>query len=158
MTGKRVVDIANEICAPIVTKLGYELVDLEYKKMHDGYHLIVTIDKTGGVDINDCEAVHRAIDEPLDIADPTKGAAYHLDVSSCGLDRPLTTEYLMNKYKGEEVEVKFYKLQQPFGAKSITGQLISWNEDSVTIKLESQAELANIQKSIIAQIVPVIKF
>lgn len=158
MAGKRVVDIASDICTPIITQLGYELVDLEYKKMHDGYHLIFTIDKPNGVDINDCETVHRAIDEPLDTADPTKGAAYHLDVSSCGLDRPLTTEYLLNKYKGEEVEVKFYKLQQIFGTKCVTGKLLSWNEDSVTIEVVGQNESVTLQKSMIAQIVPVIKF
>lgn len=158
MSGKRVVDVATDICAPIIKQLGYELVDLEYKKMFDGYHLIVTIDKEGGVDIEDCETVHRAVDEPLDISDPTNGAAYHLDVSSCGLDRPLTTEYLLNKYKGEEVEVKFYKLQKEFNAKSVQGKLIYWDKESVTLELIEQEKEENIKKSIIAQIVPVIKF
>lgn len=158
MSGKRVVDKAMDVCAPIVKQLGYELVDLEYKKMFDGYHLIVTIDKMDGVDINDCEVVHKAIDEPLDICDPTNGAAYHLDVSSCGLDRPLTTEYLLTKYKGKDVEIKFYKLQKEFNAKLIQGQLLSWDDESITIELGEQKKQETIKKTIIAQIVPVIKF
>ena len=58
-------------------------------KKVNGNNLTIYIDKVGGVTIDDCEALHRLIDAPLDELDPTGGVAYTLNVSSCGLDRPL---------------------------------------------------------------------
>lgn len=86
-----------------------ELVDVEYKKLYGEMTLIVYIDKEGGVSLDDCETAHRAVDEPLDRLDPTQGSAYHLNVSSPGLDRPFQKErdYLRNI--GREVEVSLYK-------------------------------------------------
>ena len=84
----------TELVLPILEGLGYELVEVTYKKQHDAMHLTIYIDtdKAGGVSLDDTEIVANAIDGPLDELDPTDGAPFVLNVSSPGLDRPLKTE------------------------------------------------------------------
>lgn len=154
MASKKVAVVAEEVCLPIITKLGYELVDLEYKKSHDGYHLTVTIDKEGGVDINDCETVHRAIDEPLDIADPTNGASYTLNVSSCGIDRPLKKECDYRRNLGKEISVKLYHSLD--GQKLLQGVLVSYTDKDFVMKVNDQE--ITIKKDMVALAEPVITF
>ena len=90
-----------DLVAPIAESFGLEVVEVEYAKKHDGMNLTVFIDKEGGITINDCETLHRAIDEPLDQLNPTDDQPYILNVSSLGLDRPLTTQrdFIRNKGK-----------------------------------------------------------
>ena len=155
MKGK-VVDKCYSTINDIVSELGYVLVDVEYKKQHSGMVLEVVIDKEGGINITDCEKVSRALDDPLDEIDPTNGAAYNLNVSSMGLDRPIVTEYQFGKYCEKEIEIKFYETQKAYGKKNIVGVLKAWDDESITIGLQNTN--ANIPRKIIAQIVPVIKF
>ncbi len=154
MKGKVVSSCYDKI-NEIVTDLGFVLVDVEYRKQNTGMVLEVIIDKDGGVNINDCELVSHALDTPLDDIDPTNGASYNLNVSSMGLDHPITTAYQFDKYLGKEVEVKFYQAQKEFGGKNLEGVLQSWNEQSIEIISE---KLYKIDRKNIAQIVPVIKF
>lgn len=155
MKGKVVSSCYDKI-NEIVSGLGFVLVDVEYKKQNSGMILEVVIDKDGGVNINDCETVSHALDVPLDDIDPTNGASYSLNVSSMGLDRPLTTAYQFDKYMGKEVEVKFYQTQKEFGSKNLVGCLNFWDEQNVEIK--SNDQLYKIDRKNIAQIVPVIRF
>ena len=156
MKGK-VVDKCFSAVEDIVSNLGYVLVDVEYKKQHSGMVLEIVIDKDGGVNINDCEKVSRALDKPLDDIDPTNGGAYSLNVSSMGLDRPIVTEYQFAKYCDKEIEVKFYETQKPYNKKNLIGLLKAWDDESVTLALEDKTNV-NLPRKIIAQIVPVIKF
>ena len=100
----------TELVTPILEELGYELVEVTYKKEHDAMHLTVYIDteKEGGITLDDTEIVANAIDAPLDELDPTSGAPYVLNVSSPGLDRPLKTEKDFLKKVGSEIEVSLY--------------------------------------------------
>ena len=86
------IEEAEKLARPFADELGLEIVEVEYVRKHNGMNLTFFIDKEGGVTIDDCEKLHRAIDEPLDILDPTNGASYILNVSSLGIDRPLKTE------------------------------------------------------------------
>ena len=86
---KNIQQLATDIIKPIAEDLGYYLVEVSYKKEAYGMALNVCIDKDGGVDINDCERLSKALDLPLDDADITNGASYNLNVSSYGLDRAL---------------------------------------------------------------------
>lgn len=156
MNGKKVVTAVFPVAEKIVSDLGYVLVDVEYKKQNSGMVLELFIDSENGISINDCEKVSKALDEPLDALDPTNGAPYSLNVSSLGLDRPLTTEYQFNKYKNSEVELKFYEPLKPYNKKVLQGILKSWNLETVTVLINSKEE--TISKKSIAQIVPVIKF
>lgn len=156
MNGKKVVTAVFPVAEKIVSDLGYVLVDVEYKKQNSGMVLELFIDSENGISINDCEKVSKALDEPLDTLDPTNGVPYSLNVSSLGLDRPLTTEYQFNKYKNSEVELKFYEPLKPYNKKVLQGILKSWNLETVTVLINSKEE--TISKKSIAQIVPVIKF
>lgn len=156
MNGKKVITTVMPVASKIVSELGYVLVDIEYKKQFDGMVLEFFIDSPNGININDCEKVSKALDEPLDQLNPTNDVPYSLNVSSLGLDRPLTTEYQFNKYKGQEVELKFYKPLMPYNKKQIVAILTSWDDENVVVKIEDD-EVKILIKSI-AQIVPVIKF
>ena len=154
MNGKKVVTIVEETITPIIINLGYDLVDVEYVKQVDGYHLIVTIDNAGGVGIDDCETVHRAIDQVLDDVNPTNDSPYVLQVSSCGLDRPLKKPSDYNRNLNKEIRIKLYAPNKN-GQKEIVGVLVSFDEKTVTI---NGKESVTIDKEKIALAEPVIKF
>lgn len=146
--------ICEEKLAPVIAQLGYELVDVEYVKENGGMSLIFTIDKDGGVTIDDCEVVNRAIDPILDEINPTDDKPYTLVVSSPGLDRPLKTDRDLNRNLGNEVDVTlFAKLD---GKKTFTGVLSSFDEKTITLQEESTQTVLEREK--IASIKLVIKF
>lgn len=146
---------AYEIVKPFADSLGLYVVEVKYEKRFDGYHLTVVIDKEGGVNITDCEDLSRLIDAPLDEADPTNNAPYLLDVSSMGLDRPLTTDYDFKKYMNKEIVVKLYAPQKG-GKKEFKGVLSAYDGQSVTIQSDGQEITVDREKA--ANIVPFIKF
>ena len=84
---------------PIVKEHGCELWDVEYVREGSEYFLRLYIDKDGGVDINDCEAISRAVDPILDEKDPIPGS-YHFEVCSAGLERVLKRPSDFQKYLG----------------------------------------------------------
>ena len=134
--------------------MGYELVDVSYVKENGGMSLIFTIDKDGGVNINDCEAVNRKIDPLLDELNPTQDAPYTLVVSSPGLDRPLKTDRDLKRTLGQEVDITLFAKQD--GKKNFTGTLTAFDEKSVTIK--SEKEEYTFERNKIGSIKLVIKF
>ena len=115
---------------PIVTELGFELVDVEYVKEGSDYYLRAYIDKPEGVNILDCENVSRALSEALDKADFIPDA-YILEVSSPGLGRTLKKDKHLEKSLGEEVEIRLYKPVDK--CREFTGVLKSYDADSITI-------------------------
>ena len=100
--------LVEELVLPITNEHNIELVDVEYVKEAGEYYLRIFIDKDGGVSLNDCEVVTRAINPILDEKDPIK-ENYFLEVSSPGLDRPLKKEKDFIRYAGSDVEVKLYR-------------------------------------------------
>lgn len=149
-------DKVDKLLRPIIEGLGYELVEVTYKKEYGTPTLtcFIDTDKEGGIGLDDCEAVSRAIDPVLDENDPTDGEAYNLNVSSPGLDRPLTLERDFVKNKGKEVEASFYAPYQ--GKKKLQGILLDWSETQVV--LQSGKDIHTIEKKAIAVLKPVIKF
>ena len=104
---KSVRDTVREAILPTVTELGYRIWDITYAKVGADYHLEITIDSDAGIQIEDCERVHRAIDPILDEADPIEGF-YYLEVSSPGVERELRTEEHITLSVGERVEAKLF--------------------------------------------------
>ena len=96
------------LLAPIVEANNVELADVEFVKEGQNWYLRIYIEKDGGVSIDDCEVVSRAIEKVIDEKDPIE-QAYILEVSSPGIDRPLKKETDFVKYAGEVVDVKLYK-------------------------------------------------
>lgn len=143
-----------ELVSPIAEGFGLEVVEVEYIKKHDGMNLTIFIDKDGGVCINDCEALHRAIDEPLDKLNPTDDQPYILNVSSLGLDRPLTTPRDFSRNTGKDIEVVFFA---PYdGRKKLVGVLTEFDENGFTLTTNEKEYVIGYGKP--AKIKPVIKF
>lgn len=157
MAGK-VKTLVQEKVSPIIEKMGYEVVDIEYSKQADGMNLVFYIDSDKGVTIDDCEKVSKVIDPVLDELNPTDDAPYILSVSSPGIDRPLKSERDFNRHIGKEIEIiLFSKLD---GKKNFKGELVSYNADEIVIKTQVKTGEQNItlSREKIAHIVPIIKF
>lgn len=145
----------EELITPIVESLGCEVVEVAFEKKFDGMNLTIYIDKKGGVNIDDCESVHRAIDEPLDVLDPTNGAPYTLNVSSPGLDREIKTDKDFNRNLGETVEVGLF---QKIGKnKKFIGELIEFNQEKIIIK-DKKGDLIEIARNLISKATKYIQF
>ena len=143
----------QEVLQPIADAMQIEIVEVEFKQGREPA-LTVYIDIEGGVDLNTCEAFHRAIDPVLDELDPTQGAPYTLNVSSPGLDRPLKTERDFQKVMGKKVEVKLFAPMQ--GKKFFEATLVGFDEHCVSI--EENGNVMKLEKNKIAKINRAIEF
>ena len=120
-------------------------MDVEYVKEGSDYYLRVYADKEGGITINDCEIVNRALGDLLD-KDDYIDDAYILEVSSPGLTRPLKKENDFKRSIGKLVERKtFAKVN---GAKEFEGILKAYDADTVTIEFEDETEIVVSRKDI----------
>ena len=120
---------------PIVEKYGVEIYDVEYVKEGSDFYLRAYIDKDGGVNINDCEAVSRALSDELD-KDDFIADAYILEVSSPGLGRTLKKEKHFMKSMGQEVEIRTYKPIDK--CKEFVGILTDYQDGDITIEMEDE--------------------
>ena len=123
-------DTVYKIVEPIISELGYRIWDITYSKIGADYHLEITIDSDSGINIEDCERVHRAIDAPLDEADPIEGF-YYLEVSSPGVERELRLDEHILYSLGERVEAKLFTNKD--GRKSYKGILKAFDGENITI-------------------------
>ena len=120
----------EELLKPIAEEYGVEIYDVEFVKEAGEYYLRAYIDKEGGVNIGDCEAVSRKLSDELDKADYIE-EGYILEVSSPGLGRTLRKDRHSMKSIGEEVEIKTYKPIDK--VKEFTGILKAFDEKTITI-------------------------
>ena len=121
----------EELLKPIVESAGVEIYDVEYVKEGSDFYLRCYIDRDGGVNIQDCETVSRALSDQLDAEDYIEDA-YILEVSSPGLGRPLKKERDFERSLGEEVEIRLYKALNK--QKEFTGILKAYDKETVTIE------------------------
>ncbi len=119
-----------QFAEPVVQEKGCSLWDVEYVREGGEWFLRLYIDKVGGVDINDCEAVSRAVDPILDEKDPIP-ESYHFEVCSAGLERVLKRPSDFAQFMGSNVLVKLYKPRN--GAKELKGTLTGYENGNVTI-------------------------
>ena len=124
---------------------GCSLWDVEYVREGAERILRVYIDKEGGVDISDCEAISRAIDPILDEKDPI-AESYTFEVSSAGLERPLKRPSDFAQFMGAAVTVKLYRPRN--GLKEIPGILRGYEDGKVTV--EAGKETITFEKSEVA--------
>ena len=123
---------------PLMEERQFELVDVEFVKEAGNWFLRVYIDKPGGITIDDCELISRALSDKLDEEDFIV-ESYILEVSSPGLGRPLKKEKDFVRSQGQSVEVKLFRPIEK--QKEFTGILISWDKDTVTLEFEEEAVL-----------------
>lgn len=124
----------EELILPILEKMNFELVDVEYVKEGSIWYLRAYIDKEGGITINDCEAVARQMNELLDREDFIPDS-YTFEVSSPGLGRPLKKEKDFVRNMGKEVEIRTYRAIER--CKEFRGILTAFDKESVTIADET---------------------
>ena len=130
---------------PIVEANGCSLWDVEYVREGSERFLRLYIDKEGGVNINDCEAIARAVDPILDEKDPIP-ESYHFEVCSAGLERPLKRPGDFEKFMGSPILVKLYRPRN--GLKEIPGIIRGYDEGKVTV--EAGKETITFEKSEVA--------
>ncbi|MBD5542119.1 MAG: ribosome maturation factor RimP [Lachnospiraceae bacterium] len=143
----------EQLLLPIMEENGFELVDVEYVKEGSSWYLRAYIDKAGGITIDDCELVSRALSDLLDKEDFIE-TAYILEVSSPGLLRPIKKDKDFERNMGKNVEVRCFKMIDK--QKEFTGMLLAYDADSVTVKT-SEKEMKFARKEI-ALIRPAIDF
>ena len=131
---------------PIAEREGVELVDVEVK-VSKNTSLTVFVDTEDGIDLVTLERFHNAINDPLDVLDPTFGAAYTLNVSSPGLDRPFKTARDFERNLGLDVEIKLFAPIK--GEKFFEGTLVGYDGNTITVVIggnEEKFELNRIAK------------
>lgn len=131
----KVTEIVAQLAAPAVEAAGCELWDVEYVREAGAWFLRLYIDKEGGVDIMDCEAVSRVVSDLLDEADPIEGS-YTFEVSSAGAERALKRPSDFERFMGSPVTVKLYKSRD--GRKEFAGVLAGYADGAVTITVGRQ--------------------
>ncbi len=124
-----------DICEPVITGAGYELVDIVYRREQHGWVMRVFIDGVGGIDCEDCERVSRELSPVLDVADPVS-QAYSLEVSSPGVDRPLRTPEHFRNSIGSVAKVVLG--QGLDGRRNFKGELVAVEPETVVIDVEGQ--------------------
>ena len=127
----------EQLLAPIMEANGFEMVDVEYVKEAGTWYLRAYIDKPGGITVDDCEIVNRALGDLLDRDDFIE-ESYILEVSSPGLGRPLKKERDFVRSQGEEMEIRTYRMVER--QKEFRGVLKTWDKETVTIETEEGQE------------------
>ena len=134
-----------KLAQPVAEENGCTLWDVEYVREGSDRILRVYIDKEGGIGIDDCEAVARAMNPILDETDPI-AESYQFEVCSAGLERPLKRPSDLEKFMGSPVLVKLYRPRN--GTKEIPGILRGYEDGRVTV--EAGKETITFEKSEVA--------
>ena len=141
----KITEIVESFAKPIVEQHGCSLWDVEYIREGSERFLRLYIEKEGGIDITDCEAISRAVDPILDEKDPI-AESYHFEVCSAGLERALKRPGDFERFMGSPIMVKLYR---PYnGMKEFPGILRGYEEGRVTV--ECGKETVTFEKSQVA--------
>ena len=149
--GSTTVGVKDDIFAlsePVVTGLGYQLVDVEYAKEGPRWFVRVYIDKPEGIGLEDCQTVNDALDPVLEANDPVKNP-YHLEISSPGLERVLKTEREYKIFQGRYVKVS---LKEPLNKEYHLFGLLGPVTDSTVQVIDATGESQGVARDNIKQI------
>ena len=141
----KITDLVASLAQPVVEANGCELWDVEYVREGSDYFLRIYLDKEGGVDINDCEKISRAMDPILDEKDPIEGS-YHFEVCSAGLERTLKRPSDFERFMGSNITVKLYRPRN--GLKEIPCVLTGYDNGKLTVTVGK--ETVTFEKSEVA--------
>ncbi|WP_269584382.1 ribosome maturation factor RimP [Roseibium sp. Sym1] len=120
------------IVEPVVEDLGYRLVRTRISAANGCTLQIMAERPDGTMTVEDCETISRAVSPALDVEDPIN-RAYHLEVSSPGIDRPLVRAGDFNRWAGHELKVEMAVMQD--GRKRFRGTLLGAEDGVATIRL-----------------------
>lgn len=143
-TGGNTVNNVWNLAKPIADSLGLSIWDVRFVKEGSQWYLRIFIDKQDGITIEDCEAMSRAIDKPLDDMDFIE-QSYCLEVCSPGIERELVREEHFARFKGEKVMVKMVRPMQN-GDKEFKGILKDFNDGIVDIVINGEDKISVAKK------------
>ena len=130
-----------EIVTPVIEDLGYELVRIRLMSGKATTLQIMADKPDGGIEVDDCADISNAVSAVLDVEDPIIDA-YALEVSSPGIDRPLTRLKDFEMFEG--YEAKLETAEMVGGRRRFKGELAGTEEDEVLINIEDQGETVTI--------------
>ena len=148
-SGGNTAAVVRAIAEPIAMELGLSVWDVRYVKEGGFWYLRIFIDKPEGVGISDCEAMSRAINDPLDAADPIDGS-YCLEVCSPGINRELTRPEHFAEFLEYAVWVRLIRPNEA-GERDIAGILIEYTGDAVRLETE-EGDVLTIDRKDIASV------
>ncbi len=141
----KITEQVAQFAQPVVEANGCTLWDVEYVREGSERYLRLYIDKDDGIDIEDCEKIHRAMDPILDEKDPI-AESYHFEVCSAGIERPLKRPSDFEKFMGSPILVKLYRPRN--GLKEFPGILRGYENGSIIV--EAGKETITFAKSEVA--------
>jgi ribosome maturation factor RimP len=125
----------SALIEPLLGRLGYELVELEYAPGLARAVVRLFIDRDAGVALEDCERVSREVAALLDVEDPI-ACAYTLEVSSPGFDRLLRSQAHFGRFVGSRV---FVELKEPrAGRRRYTGKLLTVDDTGIALEVDRE--------------------
>ena len=142
-----VIRAITSLAEPIAEDLGLEIVEIQYRREAHGWVLRLIIDRAGGLSVDDCARMSNEIGRILEVEDCIEHA-YHLEVSSPGLDRPLTTERDFLRNRGKKVRV--ITRESVDGLTEFVGTIEGFDDGAVTLRTVaglSRVPAANISKA-----------
>ena len=125
---QKIAEEIQKLTEPIISASGMELVDVEFRRESVGMVLRLTIDKEGGVSIDDCAYISRLVSDLLDAKDPID-SKYHLEVSSPGINRALKRVKDFERFSGQKVYITTKELIK--GRRRFKGTLKSISDKKV---------------------------
>ncbi|EOB7355337.1 TPA: ribosome maturation factor RimP [Staphylococcus aureus] len=138
----KITEQVEVIVKPIMEDLNFELVDVEYVKEGRDHFLRISIDKEGGVDLNDCTLASEKISEAMDANDPIP-EMYYLDVASPGAERPIKKE---QDFQNAITKPVFVSLYVPIeGEKEWLGILQEVNNETIVVQVKIKARTKDIE-------------
>ena len=147
MVPKEIIEHVRTIAAPILMSEGMELVEVDYRRESRGWVLRLTIDKEGGVTLDDCGRVSQQVGRELDVEDLIS-SPYALEVSSPGLTRPLRTEKDFIKHCNRLIKLR--TVDPINNRRQFKGKLLRVSNDQIELEMEEgivQIPLAKIAKA-----------
>ncbi len=142
--GGAVCEAVRALAEPVAQACGVDIWDVRYQKEGAEWYLRIFIDKEDGVSIDDCEAVSRGLDEPLEKNDPIKDA-YILEVSSPGLERELIRMEHFERFLGADIMVHLIRPMEVLG-RDFCGVLTSHDKETFTVTDHSGENTVTVNK------------
>ena len=143
-----VIEEVKVLAGPLADERGLELVEVEFQREQGGWVLRLYIDREEGVTLDDCQGMSRELSVLLDVKDIID-VSYNLEVSSPGLNRPLSGEKDFIRYTGETVRIKSKKSLE--GRRNFSGTLQGVKDGKVILvdseSCEWKIDMSNIEKA-----------
>ena len=135
MSADRIITAVERFARPVLGEMELELVEVQFRRESGGWILRLSIDREGGVNVDDCASVSRQISAYLEVEELIEHV-YNLEVSSPGLERPLKKIDDFVRFAGRKARIK---LKEPIdGQRVFFGLLGPVHENKLTLDVEGR--------------------